>query len=158
MRASTTTRPSSMSRPAAAASLLSGRTPIADDDELSLHRGTGVEGDAAVLDSGHARGPDQANADVGQHLRYPLADLDTEPPLYGHRFGRHERGRRPAGCEAGGRLASDQPAPDHDGRFGVLGGHPQDDGVGERPQGQRRLPAGHGERHRVAPQANTRCQ
>ena len=148
MRSSTTMRPSSVSRPAATASLLSGHTPVADDDEFGLNRFTGVQGDCAVLDGGHARRTDEANTDVGQHLRHAFADLEAEPALHGHRLGRDECGRDTARCQAGCRLAPDQAAADHDGRVGVLGGHPQDDGVGERSQGQRGLPAGDVERDR----------
>ena len=101
-----------------------GAHPGGRHNELCLNDFTGVQSDGAILDGGHARRPDEANADVGQHLRHTFADLETEPAQHGHGLRRDERGGDTAGCEAGRRLAPDQTAAGHNGRVGVLGRHP----------------------------------
>ena len=148
MCSSTTTRPRSVSMPAAVGKSTVGPHAGSGDDEFGLDDGAGVQHDLAVPDGGHARRADEPNADVGQHLRDALTDLEAESAPDGHRLRRDESRRDTALGQTGRRLTSDQAAADHDGGVGVLGGHPQDDGVGERPQGQRRLPAGNGERDR----------
>ena len=109
----------------------------------------GVHVHTGVVDGGDGRRPEEANPVVGQYLCDPLADLVTEPALQGHGFGGDHRGRHPAAGEAGGGLAADQPAADHDRGVGAAGGHPQDDGVGERAQGERGLGAGDAQRDGV---------
>ena len=146
MCSSTTMRPSRVSRPAASASLMSGRTPVAATTMSQSIVVSSSKSTRAVVDRLHGRPADEANIVVGQYLCHPLTGLESEPPVERNGFRGDERGRDSAGGKASGGLAADQTSADDDGRFGVAGGHLQRDGIGERPQAQGGLTAGHIER------------
>ena len=119
------------------------------DDEVGLDALTAVKGDTGVVDGGHGLRSEEANTAAGQQLCHALADVVAEPALQWHGFGSHHGGGHAELGETGGGLATDQAAADDDGRVGIAGRHLEDDGVGERAQGQSGFATGNGQRHRA---------
>ena len=84
------------------------------DDEVRLDRRAVVEHHAGLVDFGHSRLTDEADAVVGQDLDHAFTGLEAETSLQGNGFRGHERGCHAAGREAGGGLTADQASADDD--------------------------------------------